>query len=85
VFFFRYLQDLKSSSWMDEKCKSTLAASSTSVLLFASVPKCIRDGDEGQPMLDRLKELPSAMTTWSSSNVDHFSLLAGLSLQGGGG
>lgn len=29
-------------------------------------------GDEGQPMLDRL---PSAMTTWSSSNVDYFSLL----------
>jgi hypothetical protein len=31
-------------------------------------------GDE-QPMLDRLKELPSAMTTWSSSSVDYFSLL----------
>ncbi|TVU45640.1 hypothetical protein EJB05_05131, partial [Eragrostis curvula] len=32
--------------------------------------------DDEQPMPDRLQELPSATTMWSSSNVDYFSLLS---------
>jgi len=42
------------------------------------------DDDDGQPMFDMWKELPSAMTSWSTSNVDYLSLMAPRCCEEGG-